>query len=295
MFALVVKSYFNDLNRADRLVKSIREFNQDNLSLFIIAPSKDLEAFKNQIGSSGVNYLSDDDILDLTMAQSKAKKIELPPVIMQQVVKSEFWRLGMAENFLVVDSDSYFIKDFTLRDFMFDEQTPYTIMNEGRHQLDWAARAGNERFIRDYHALREKALSLFGRTGPHFDFAPTPMICSSKVWNAMYEKVAKPNGESFYDQIERFSCETQWYGEFLLHDQTIPLIPREPLFKVWGFEDQWKEGISLGETNDVLAKNYLGVIDQSYWSKSLDAYSKSQKRKIKWKRRIKRLLKRKYR
>ena len=75
---------------------------------------------------------------------------------------------------------------------MFNEDTPYTIMNEGRHQLDWAARAGNERFIRDYHELREKALNLFGRKGPHFDFAPTPMICSSKVWRAMYEKIAKP-------------------------------------------------------------------------------------------------------
>jgi len=200
-------------------------------------------------------------------------------------------KLNGMENFLIIDSDSYFIRDFTLKDFMFNECIPYTIMNEGRHQLDWAARAGKTRFIRDYHELREKALNLFGRAGPHFDFAPTPMICSSKVWRAMFEKVAKPVGESFYDQIVRFPCETQWYGEFLLHDQTIPIIPREPLFKVWGFKDQWKEGISLGETDEVLSENYLGVIDQSYWSRSLDAYSKSEKKKIKWKRRLNRLFK----
>jgi hypothetical protein len=290
MFSLVVKSYYNDLNRADRLVKSIREHNQDNLPTYLIAPREDLSAFRDKLGSCDINYLVDEDILDLTMGHSKSPKIDLPPVTMQQVVKSEFWRLNLADNFLIIDSDSYFIRNFTLKDFMFDDHTPYTIMNEGRHQLDWAARAGNERFIRDYHELREKALSLFARTGPHFDFAPTPMICSSKVWKAMYEKVAKPSGESFYDQIERFPCETQWYGEFLLHDQTIPIIPREPLFKVWGFEEQWKEGMSLGETNEILAKNYLGVIDQSYWSRSLDAYSKSQKRKIKWRKRINRIL-----
>ena len=288
MFVLVVKSYFNDLNRAERLIHSIQKFNSDSIELYLIVPEEDLNVFKNKIGTEYVNYLVDNDILDQTMALSKARKVDLPPVIMQQVVKSEFWRLGIAGNFLIIDSDSYFIRDFSIKDFMFNEDTPYTIINEGRHQLDWAARAGNNRFIRDYHELRERALGLFGRVGPHFDFAPTPMICSSKVWRAMFEKVAKPVGESFYDQIVSFPCETQWYGEFLLHDQAIPIIPREPLFKVWGFEDQWKEGISLGETDKVLAQNYLGVIDQSYWSKSLDAYSSVQKRKIKWKRRLKR-------
>lgn len=288
MFSLVVKSYFNDLNRAVRLVKSIREYNRDRIPLYLIIPSEDLTSFKDKLGTKEINYLTDSDVLELTMSFSKSSEISLPPSIMQQVIKSEFWRFDLAENFLIIDSDSYFIRDFSIKDFMFNEDTPYTIMNEGRHQLDWAARAGNKRFIRDYHELREKALNLFGRNGPHFDFAPTPMICSSKVWRAMYEKVALPSGESFYDQIVRFPCETQWYGEFLLHDQTIPIIPREPLFKVWGFEDQWKEGISLGETDEVLAQNYLGVIDQSYWSKSLDAYSSVQKRKIKWKRRLKR-------
>jgi hypothetical protein len=288
MFALVIKSYFNDLNRADRLVKSITKYNADRLPVYVVVPGEDLLPFKEKLGSQNINYLKDEDILELTMMHSKSKRVELPPVILQQVVKSEFWRLGLTENFLIIDSDSYFIKEFTLQDFIFDEHTPYTIMNEGRHQLDWAARAGNERFIRDYHELRERALGLFDRAGPHFDFAPTPMICSSHVWRAMYEKVAKPVGESFYDQIVQFPCETQWYGEFLLHDLTIPIIPREPLFKVWGFKDQWKEGISLGETDHILAQNYLGVIDQSYWSRSLDAYTKKQKRIIKWKRRLKR-------
>jgi hypothetical protein len=291
MFSLVVKSYFNDLNRAVRLVKSIREYNRDRIPLYLIIPSEDLTSFKDKLGTKEINYLTDSDVLELTMSFSKSSEISLPPSIMQQVIKSEFWRFDLAENFLIIDSDSYFIRDFSIKDFMFNEDTPYTIMNEGRHQLDWAARAGNNRFIRDYHELREKALGLFGRIGPHFDFAPTPMICSSRVWRAMFEKVAKPVGESFYDQIVRFPCETQWYGEFLLHDQTIPIIPREPLFKVWGFEEQWKEGVSLGETEEVLSENYLGVIDQSYWSRSLDAYSKSEKRKIKWKRRVKRLFK----
>ena len=114
---------------------------------------------------------------------------------------------------------------------------------------------------------------------------------SAETKKTTAKKVAAPKEESFYDQIVQFPCETQWYGEFLLHDQTIPIIPREPLFKVWGFEEQWKEGISLGETDEVLTKNYLGVVDQSYWSRSLDALTKSQQKKIKWKKRLNRLVK----
>ena len=209
MFSLVIKSYFNDLNRAERLVKSIKAHNLDQIPLYFIVPCEDLDSFKHKLGTEDINFLVDTDILELTMSFSKSKEVSLPPAIVQQVIKSEFWRLDLAENFLIIDSDSYFIKDFSIKDFMFNADTPYTIMNEGRHQLDWAARAGNNRFIRDYHELREKALGLFGRVGPHFDFAPTPMICSSKVWRAMFEKVAKPVGESFYDQIVRFPCETQ--------------------------------------------------------------------------------------
>ena len=105
------------------------------------------------------------------------------------------------------------------------------------------------------------------------------------MWQTLYEKFAKPKGISFYDQIVDFPCETQWYGEFLLHDQTIPIIPREPLFKVWGFEAQFEEGVQLGENNDVLAMNFLGVVDQSYWSRSLDALTATEKKRIKWNRR----------
>ena len=161
-------------------------------------------------------------------------------------------------------------------------------MNEGGHQREWAARAGDRRYLDDYNELRDRGKGLFGRKGPYFDFAPTPVIFSSEVMSALYEKVAKPKGISFYDQIMEFPCETQWYGEFLLHDLTIPIVPREPLFKVWGFKGQWEEGQALGETEEVLKENFLGVVDQSYWSRDLDALSQDEKRRLKWQRRFKR-------
>ena len=285
---ILIKSYFNDVLRVVRLMESIRRYNRDNIPVYISVPENDQALFKSKLNGYRYHLISDEMILAKTLKCSPIEQPDMPGTMLQQVVKSEFWRLGLCENFLIIDSDSYFIKDFYRYDFIWKDNIPYTIMNEGRHQREWAARGGNDKFLRQYDELRERGKALFQRKGPYFDFAPTPIICSCKVWEALYEKIAKPKGISFYEQVLSFSCETQWYGEFLLHDRTIPIIPREPLFKCWGFEKQWEEGMKLGETEEVLAKNYLGVVDQSYWSKALDAMSPEEKRKLKWQKRWKR-------
>jgi len=282
---IVIKSYHNDVNRVYRLIKSIESFNVDDIPVYICIPENDRQLFKTKVGEKNICYISDESILELTLKVTKTKELKQSGGILQQIVKSEVWRLNICENYLLIDSDSYFIKPFHRHDFIWKESFPYTIMNEGRHQRDWAARSHNEKYLKQYDELRQKATKLFNRKGPLFDFAPTPCIWSCKVWQALYEKVAASQQMSFFDQILQFPCETQWYGEFLLFDQTIPIIPREPLFKVWGYSDQYNEGMSLGETDEVLAKNYLGVVEQSNWSKTLDAMSSEEKKRLKWRKR----------
>jgi hypothetical protein len=285
---IVIKSFYNDLNRVLRLMKSIEKHNLDKLPVHVIVPEKDVDVFLEKLKPDTYELHTDELILDKVMACTSTIKEDVSGGLLQQIIKSEFWRLELARNYLIIDSDSYFIKDFSRDDFMFRDGVPYTIMNEGGHQREWAARAGDRRYLDDYNELRDRGKGLFGRKGPYFDFAPTPVIFSSEVMSALYEKVAKPKGISFYDQIMEFPCETQWYGEFLLHDLTIPIVPREPLFKVWGFKGQWEEGQALGETEEVLKENFLGVVDQSYWSRDLDALSQDEKRRLKWQRRFKR-------
>ena len=286
--AILIKSYHNDVHRVVRLLNSIQHYNRDKIAVYVCVSKKDSELFREKLVAHSYKLVLDEDVLELTMKNSPVKIPAMDGYMLQQVVKSEFWRLGLCENFLIIDSDSYFIKDFYISDFIWKDNIPYTIMNEGRHQREWAARGGNLKFLRQYKELRDRGKMLFGRQGPYFDFAPTPMVCSCMVWQALYEKIAQPKGISFYDQILEFPCETQWYGEFLLHDQTIPIIPREPLFKCWGFKGQWEEGMKLGESDEVLAENYLGVVEQSNWNKELDGMSVAEKKKLRWQKRWKR-------
>ena len=275
---LFCKSYHQDAKRFRRLAESVRRYNREAIPLYVAYPQADEEHFTETVREFGLTALHEEAILALTKAASKAKDFApLTPNVLQQVTKSEVWRLGICRNFVMIDSDSYFIRDFYRRDFLFDADTPYTIMNEGRHQRDWAARAGREKFLRQYTELRERGRKLFGREGLNFDFAPTPCIHSCKVWEALYETYAKPRGISFYEQIVQYPCETQWYGEFLLTHPVIRLIPREPLFKAWGFREQWEEGARLGETEEVLAINYLGIVEQSNWNYDLDCYRRPRR------------------
>ncbi len=71
--------------------------------------------------------------------------------------------------------------------------------------------------------------------------------------------------------INSFQSELLWYGEALLHHDVIPIIPLEPLFKVFHYEEQYREGKQLGENDRILAQNYLGVVMQSNWDRMMDS------------------------
>lgn len=274
------KSYRGDLGRFRRLAESIRRFNTDRIPFWVCVPRADLELFRPLADGGAFALVTDEEILERSLAHGRTRAPELPPNVLQQVIKAEFWRLDKCRNYVVIDSDSWFIRPFGRAAFLYDGEVPYTVMNEGRHALDYAARCGDRKFIRQFHELRERARRLFNRPGRHFDFAPTPCIWSAAVWSALDREYAQPGGWNFQDLIIDFPCETQWYGEFLLHARTIPLIPIEPLFKLWGFAGQHEESARIGETEEVLAVNYLGIVSQSNWDESLDVQPRKKKRRF---------------
>jgi len=274
---LFCKTYHNDVHRARRLAKSVARFNRDNLPFYLCYPNEDESHFRELVAEFRLQAIHDADILKLTLPLGKKQQPTLPPNELQQVTKVEFWRLGLCRHFVLLDADSYFIRDFGAADFLYDEATPYTVMNEGRHVLEFAARTGNRKILHQYTELRERAKQLFDRPGKLYDFAPTPCVYSCAVWEALYEDYAKPRGMSFYDLIEFFPCETQWYGEFMLARRPIPLVSIESLFKCWHYREQYEESQRLGETEAVLTNNYLGIVRQSNWDHAHDRLTRKKR------------------
>jgi len=251
---LYCKSYKNDIERVIRLVESVKKFNTDNIPMYISVPKQDIELFTNKL--SDVNLIED----ELIYIGNK------PGWIQQQIVKSNFWRLNISENYISIDSDSYFIKPFSISDFMFDENTPYTVIHEQKELFSWSSTKINDLGFNPKHGFeedRKKIMELFERKGKYYDFGPSPNIWSSKVWKSLDTNYTTPNGLTFEQLLEYSHSEFSWYGEALLAFKAIDIYPAEPLFKVFHYPGQYIEYKKQGITEEMIADNYLGVVLQS--------------------------------
>jgi len=114
------KSYHKDIGRVINLANSIDTFNQDNIPFYVSCPKSDLGLFKSKL-PSWVNLIEDEEILSKSYVQNWNT---------QQIIKSNFWKLNISNNYICIDSDGYFIRPFYIHDFMFDEETPFTVIHE---------------------------------------------------------------------------------------------------------------------------------------------------------------------
>lgn len=74
---------------------------------------------------------------------------------------------------------------------------------------------------------------------------------------------------TIWDLITPLHPESLIYGEALMKFQAIPLIAIEPLFRTYHYEWQYFLMKRLGETEEKLKNNYLGVIYQSAWESKM--------------------------
>lgn len=283
LFSILCKSHALDIHRIVKLTESIEKYNQDKIPFYICCPNKDLTLFKEHLRPFRVEFISDEEVIEKTLRADNCNQNDFndfPGHLMQQVIKAEFWRMNICDNYLIIDSDSYFIRPFFIRDFLY-KKIPYTVMHEAKDLLSFAARNGKKNICKDYRKIRKKFQQIFKRNGKNFDFGPTPVIWSAKVWQELYENYAIANNTNIIKMIQTFPCELLWYGESLLHSNAIPLIPIEALFKVYHYKDQFKEGKTLGENDKILAQNYFGVVIQSNWERSLDQYPDKKKNMFK--------------
>jgi len=267
---LYCKSYHRDVLRAKRLVESVQRFNRGNLAFYLSCPSADLQLFKDTLGSEVVIFITDEEIIAENSAINLTELMALPGGISQQVVKSEFWRLGICENYLCIDSDAYFIRDFKRDDFLTPNGNPYTVMNESLELRMFGVLNNHSKIQRNRDAECKAIMDIFGRTGRQYDFGPLPVVWNRHVWFDLTEKYLEPHNMNFLDAIKLFPSEMRWYGEALLKYKSVELWPVETLFRCYHYETQFQDAKKSGENDDVLSQIYPGVCIQSNWDKALD-------------------------
>jgi hypothetical protein len=260
---LYTKSYSGDLDRLKISIESIKKHNIENIPYYVSVPENEINLFKHNIDCLYVNLVSDNDIYNVPVQNWNT----------QQIVKSNFWKLGICENYVMLDSDSYFIKDFFISDFMYNDTTPYTVMHEQKDLFMWTSKYGSSTLNFDpydsFKQDRTKIMNIFGRSGRIYDFGPGPIIWNTKVWKSLEDDYLIPNDLKFQSLIEYCPSEFSWYGEWLLQKRSIELFPIEPIFKFFHFNQQYQYYKQLGYTEQDFAKQYSGIVMQSNWNAPL--------------------------
>lgn len=259
--------------RAKRLWESVIAHNKDNIPFYFSVPAKDLDLFQSHIcdNRNTLRWISDEQVINANPTHNLLKYYhQWDGRLTQQIIKAEFWRVipeSVDKNFsyLCIDSESVFIKDFFISDFLNLSGVPYTVLHQNKDLLQLAANKKIKKVSESFDAVCGMIKSVFDRKGPNYDFGPTPVIWSSRVWNDLDRFYLRSQGITIWEAIKEKPSEIQWYGESLLHFKSIPLFPIEPLFKVYHYNWHYYCSRKLGESPDVLRSNYLGYLCQSNW------------------------------
>lgn len=268
--ALYCKSYSTDLKRLVRLARSVDEFNTEALPFYVSVPRTELPLFRDATRNCALTLLADEDIIDASPRIDIDQVRRMPGNHSQQVVKSEFWRLGLCSAYLCLDSDALFIRSFGLRDFVAPDGTPYTVLDESHESLEDALRHDRGRAIAHYVREADSVQRLFERTSRRYSFGPFPLVWHRDVWESLDRNYLLPRSMNFADAISQIPIESRWYGEALLAYKAVPLLPCQPLFKVYHHAWQLDRDRRKKIGSEQLSSLYSGVIYQSAWERDMD-------------------------
>jgi Family of unknown function (DUF6492) len=269
-FSLYCKSYRTDVKRVARLADSIEKFNADKIPFFVSVPQSDIALFREFLGHQNVTIVSDESIIGANKNIVTQQFDALPGNITQQIVKSEFWRLGISSAYLCLDSDCIFIRPFHLSEFVNDAGTPYTIIDEGRDLLLAALAQKKDMVLANFRRESAEVQKELERPGKVYNFGPNCPVWDTRVWESLDAQYMQPRKLSFMDVIVKYPYEMRWYGEASLRFKAIDLLPTQPFFKMYHYAWQLQKDRHNGIGVDELSKLYCGVVYQSAWEREMD-------------------------
>jgi hypothetical protein len=246
------------------------------MPFYISTPKADKETLVEVLGNGKYVWVADEDIINANPKDSLEKYQSISGGLAQAIIKAEFWRLNLSQNYLCLDSDCVFIKPFRKSDFMNDEGVPYTVLHQNKDFFQLALDRGHQDKVQNLQAEADRVQALFERSGPQFYGAPAPFIWSGKVWRSLEKEYLEPKGITVWDLVSPQYPETLIYVEAALKYRAIPVIAIEPLFRVYHYDWQYFVLKRLGESVEKLKTNFFGVIYQSNWESNLN-FDSSQK------------------
>ena len=265
------KTYSGDFKKIGRLISTYRKYNKDNIPLVISCPSNDIKIFKDFNNTPLITIITDESYAQNYMSSEPILGFT-PGYINQEICKLAFWETNITNNYLCIDSDTYFIRNFYLIDFMHDLETPYSVLvmdkdlaTQDFDQVYWDRRQTHIKKIFDIIELKDpRFLTCHGMT-----------VFSRKVLESFQRNFLAPQKWSYLDIIKISPFEFTWYNAWLQKSNAINVYAVEPFFKVFHYRREYIFSILKGLREKDLARSYLGIVMQSNWHCGLNYQNKN--------------------
>ena len=110
------KTYSGDYNRVSLLISSFNKYNVDKIPLFLSVPESELQLFE-KFSSDTIEIITDESYAGKYFTNERLSGLPVG-YCNQEICKLAFWESKVAKNYLCLDSDLLFIRDFHESDFI---------------------------------------------------------------------------------------------------------------------------------------------------------------------------------
>lgn len=260
-FIMFCKTYSNDLKYCKKMLESFNKFNKDNIELIISVPENEINLFDN-LKSENVKIITDESYAKQYFATKTRWSFSIG-YFNQEICKLAFWETNIAENYLCLDSDVIFIRDFHYKDFMKDEHTPYTVLVQDKeiHAATWyphyKVRKEWIKKIWDYAEYDDTRY----RTCHGFQ------VINYKVMQSLKNDFLEPKNLEYKDLIEYSPLEFSWYNAWFQKTEIVKEYAVEHFVRYFHNRADYLFSRLQALTLERLRDEYVGTVLNSNWSK----------------------------
>lgn len=234
------KSFHRDLERSVILYKSFEKYflDADNMPFFIVVPEKDMSLFQNkfyELKSKQEIRKLPEFLADLEVL-SKCGEPDLSGEagwLSQQVVKLCFGSTELAKNYIMIDSDNYFTRNFdpkilfkngVLKTFAWrisksriEKNKTIMVPVFNTSYQDASGNIATQGIsINRYDSMLFIKNLLGHRNSIFYEFVTSPFFFNSDVLYRMKKLIKKNRWHNFTYLLKMIPFEMQWYGEYVL-------------------------------------------------------------------------------
>lgn len=254
------KTYIKDYKNVLKLIDSYNAHNKENIKLYISCPEQDYDIF-SKLGKKNIIVVKDEEISKNNLISYSKTGLSIG-YINQQICKLCFAEYGVCDNYLCLDSDVLFIRDFYYNDFMYNDNVPYSVLIMDK---DLQCEKAYQKFWDQRYEYHKKIYQFFG-----LDMKPYKTCHAMQILNVSVMKELKQflnqREMNYADALEIAPFEFTWYNTALQYFKPFEIIEIEPLFKFFHNRNQYitarKNNISVEDW----ARAYVGIVLNSNWN-----------------------------